>query len=806
MTHNEAPFGLFCPFGLFLFCPFCLFGLSHFHSFSNFFCFSYLKKFAQSNKRTDLSNKRDFKMKIYSFFFALFILLSSLANSLFGVPVVTTLSPNAGPSSGGQTVTITGSGFTGTTAVHFDGNAAPFIVQSDTSIITTTPVHVPQVVSVTITTSSGSSANTSASSYVYQGDWFAYIGNQGSSTASVINTASNTVIANPLVGSTPASIASTPDGKKIYVVNQTSNNVSVIDGLTNVLISTIPVQTNPTAILMFPNGTKAYVNNSGNDNVSVIDIASDTVIATIPVGAIPDGMALKSDGTRAYIINVSDASVSVIDTATNTVIATVPVGNVPSAIILTPDGTKAYVTNLASTSVSVIETINNSVIATILVGISPSAITITPDGTRAYVVNSNSANVSVIDTANNTVIATVPVGINPISIALTPDGTRAYVVNSNSASVSVIDTATNTVIATVPVGNVPSAIILTPDGTRAYVTNQNSANVSVIDTASNTVIATVPVGITPLPIAITPDQAPLANFLTTTNAFLIGTPIGFDASSSASPVGMIVNYFWSFGDGTTLNTTTPIVAHSYAVPGTYSVSLIVTNSAGTSTQQIFSLTSNNISGNLSPPILKNNGGPTAATTQLISILPGLPVITNVNPNFGPISGGTSVTITGLNFTGATAVLFGSTPAVSFIVNSDTSITAVSPPGVGTVDIRVITPSGISAITLADQFTYLAPEPPRDLEGRQVKNKFVVQTDIVNILTWKAPSGGITPVAYKIYRNPQLTKLAAVIPANDKLRFEDHNRQPGKTYRYFVVTVDEAGNESIPATVVVKGRN
>jgi hypothetical protein len=38
-----------------------------------------------------------------------------------------------------------------------------------------------------------------------------------------------------------------------------------------------------------------------------------------------------------------------------------------------------------------------------------------------------------------------------------------------------------------------------------------------------------------------------------------------------------------------------------------------------------------------------------------------------------------VTITGTNFTGATAVRFGAINAASFTVDSDTQITAVSPP-------------------------------------------------------------------------------------------------------------------------------
>ena len=61
--------------------------------------------------------------------------------------------------------------------------------------------------------------------------------------------------------------------------------------------------------------------------------------------------------------------------------------------------------------------------------------------------------------------------------------------------------------------------------------------------------------------------------------------------------------------------------------------------------------------------------------------PGWPTVTGVTPNFGLVTGGTSVTITGTNFTGATAVLFyGGVPAPSFTVNSNTKIIATSPPG------------------------------------------------------------------------------------------------------------------------------
>src|SRR6185437_15766225 len=70
----------------------------------------------------------------------------------------------------------------------------------------------------------------------------------------------------------------------------------------------------------------------------------------------------------------------------------------------------------------------------------------------------------------------------------------------------------------------------------------------------------------------------------------------------------------------------------------------------------------------------------------------LATVASVAPSSGPQPGGTTVTITGANFSEATAVSFGATPAASFTVNSASSITAVSPAGTGVVDVTVTTPA------------------------------------------------------------------------------------------------------------------
>ena len=69
-----------------------------------------------------------------------------------------------------------------------------------------------------------------------------------------------------------------------------------------------------------------------------------------------------------------------------------------------------------------------------------------------------------------------------------------------------------------------------------------------------------------------------------------------------------------------------------------------------------------------------------------------------------------MTITGTSFTGATAVDFGVTAATNVTVVNDTTITADSPAGSGTVDVIVVTPAGSSPTSPADEFTYTAVAP------------------------------------------------------------------------------------------------
>lgn len=289
---------------------------------------------------------------------------------------------------------------------------------------------------------------------------FAYISNVGDNTVSVIDTASNTVVATVPVGHAPRGVAVNHTATRIYVTNWADGTVSVIDTSTNIVTATIPVGNEPYGAAVNPTGTRVYVTNFASDTVSVIDTVSNAVVDTVPVGIGPFGIAVSRVGTwtRAYVVNNQDHTVSVIDTNTNTVIDLITVEPSPYGIAVNPTGTQAYVTHWAPNYiVSVIDTTSNAVTATVPVGTNPFGVASNLAGTKVYVTNHSDNTVSEIDTAANSVTAVIGVGTYPLGVTVNRAGTRVYAANSNSNTVSVIDTTTNTVVATVPVGSTPYA-------------------------------------------------------------------------------------------------------------------------------------------------------------------------------------------------------------------------------------------------------------------------------------------------------------------------------------------------------------
>lgn len=324
-------------------------------------------------------------------------------------------------------------------------------------------------------------------------------------TVSVVNAATDATVGSPIaVGNLPYGVATSPDGSHVYVTNSGSNSVSVIDAATNSVVATVNVGTSPYGVAISPDGKHVYVANACGTSascsgalqgtVSVIDAATNTVAATITVGQYPVGVAVSLDSGRVYVSNNGSSTVSVIDAATDTVIATVPIAACPDGLTVSPDGRRVFVAT----------------------GSSP---------TSLYFCGAGIGTLSTIDTATDTATVALNFSYNDaaLTVALSPDGGVAYV-TGNGIPLLMIDTATDTPLGSVyppqalgTGGFAAGGVALSPDGSRAYLTfassnsTQGTSAVATIDTATDSIMATTAVGA--MPTSYTYDTSVSADFV-----------------------------------------------------------------------------------------------------------------------------------------------------------------------------------------------------------------------------------------------------------------------------------------------------
>ncbi|MEU8781008.1 IPT/TIG domain-containing protein [Streptomyces sp. NPDC048637] len=289
----------------------------------------------------------------------------------------------------------------------------------------------------------------------------------------------------------------------------------------------------------------------------------------------------------------------------------------------------------ATNAVTVVQRDLYTVVGTVPVGNTPSGIKVDPSGLRLYVANQGSDTLSVINTLNDSVIATIPVGDQPTGVAVAPTGLDVYVANKGDNTVSVINTGTASVVATITGLSAPLGVAPSPNNTRLYVANSAANTVSIINTDSRAVIATVPVGSTPWGLAATPDGQQV-----------------YVANNGSDNVSVI---------DTSTNAVTDTIAVGRQPTGV-------------------AITPNGLS-----VYVANRGSNTVSVIQTLNAM---------SPTLGPQAGGTLVTLTGTSLSGATAVRFGTTPAV-IVANTANQIVVVTPPGVGVAQVTVTTPGGTS---------------------------------------------------------------------------------------------------------------
>ncbi|HEX3576940.1 MAG TPA: YncE family protein [Thermoanaerobaculia bacterium] len=306
-------------------------------------------------------------------------------------------------------------------------------------------------------------------SAIAQAQTFAYVALSRAQQVSVIDTSTNTVVASIPTDSQPLTIIVSPDGSRAYVSTLASTpvfpvlpappNISVIDTATNTVVAKIPLPHLSFYLAISPDGTRLYASDPSFSGVgvSVIDTSTNSVVASIPTpGRRPYGLAITPDGAHLYIAAAYTGDIFIADTATNAVVDAISDPDVlyTEGLALSPDGSRLY-----AGSTTGFRTIDTATKTQLALG-QPGGvnISVTPDGTKAYLIGAavDGGDFWVDDTATNTVTPHGLIGIGDdgawVQAAFTPDSAFAYVTDYLQGRVVVFDTTSTAKVAEIALG------------------------------------------------------------------------------------------------------------------------------------------------------------------------------------------------------------------------------------------------------------------------------------------------------------------------------------------------------------------
>ncbi|WP_308492505.1 IPT/TIG domain-containing protein [Microbacterium terrisoli] len=682
-------------------------------------------------------------------------------NALLATPVISSLTPTSGPTAGGTTVTITGTGFTGATAVDFGGAAATFTVVNDTQVTATTPAHAAGPVDVTVTTPGGTSgpgtftfvappaapviSSLTPTSGPTAGGTVVTITGTGFTGATAVAfgtdaAATFTVVSDTQVTATTPAHAAGPVDVTVTAPGGTSGpgTFTFVAPPAAPIIADLSPDQGPTA-----GGTTVTVTGTGFTGATGVTfdgapgtsftVDSDTQITvTTPAGSPgPADVVVQSpngDSAPGTFTFVAPPAISTIvpdqgPTAGGTVVMITGVG-LDAATGVTFDGVAGTALSVVA-GVITVTTPAHAAGAVDVVVQSPNGDS--APGTFTYVAPPAAPVISSLTptsgpTAGGTVVTITGTGFTGAT-GVTFDGApgTSFTVDSDTQiTVTTPAHAAGAVDVVVQSPNGDSA-----PGTFTYVAPPAAPVISSLTptsgpTAGGTVVTITGTGFTgATAVAFGTDAA--ATFTVVSDTQITATT----PAHAAGPVDVTVTApGGTSGPGTFTFVAPPAISTIVPDQGPTAGGTVVMITgvgldaatgvtfdgvAGTALSVVagvITVTTPAHAAGAVDVVVQSPNGDSAPGTFTYVAPPAAPTIADLSPDQGPTAGGTTVTITGTGFTGATAVDFGGVAAGSFTVVSDTQITATTPAhAAGPVDVTVTAPGGTSG---PGTFTFVAP--------------------------------------------------------------------------------------------------
>lgn len=286
------------------------------------------------------------------------------------------------------------------------------------------------------------------------------------------------------VGIAPRNIGYSSTSNRVYVLNQGDDTVTIINGATNLIVATTPVIFAPVSVAYNSTDNTIYVGSNSNGDVSVIDCNTGAVINTIVLGAVGDiitDMVFNPITNTIYAIrqNLITYEVVIIDCATQALTGS-PIAFATPLQALSYNSLLNRVYVAESTDISAIDCTTNTVTLPTVSVTSVSDMAFNATNGNIYISDTVNA-VNILDCTLNAIVGSpIVVGNAPASISWNSINNLMYVANSADDTVSVISCLTNTVVGGFLTGNNPIGIGYNSINNATYIANLLDDTVTII--------------------------------------------------------------------------------------------------------------------------------------------------------------------------------------------------------------------------------------------------------------------------------------------------------------------------------------
>src|ERR687885_2797218 len=139
------------------------------------------------------------------------------------------------------------------------------------------------------------------------------------------------------VGRIPTAVGVDARTRHVFVANMGSTTVSMLDAASGTVLATITVVPHPSALAVATTAGRVFavsdhVTPDGAGRVSVLDARSGQVLRTVAVGQGEHALAVHERTSRVFVTNAGDDSVSILDARSGRVLRTTSVGQGPLAV------------------------------------------------------------------------------------------------------------------------------------------------------------------------------------------------------------------------------------------------------------------------------------------------------------------------------------------------------------------------------------------------------------------------------------------------------------------------------------------